>query len=393
MKEFAEDYVHGCAVCQENKPRTTHRKAPLQPITSDPHSGPFQMVAMDLITDLPKSNGFNAVLTIINHGCSKAAKFIPCTTNITREGVAALYLQHLVPWFGIPRKIISNHDPCFVSHFTMELCRLLHIQQNVSTAFHPCTNGASKRANQWLEQYLRIWTADDQTTWAQYLSLAEFVHNSWPHDRTTLTPHELLFGVKPPFPLSDEEAKTPDVTTRLRQIREARDKAEAALRVSKERLIPIDLDEGEQVWLEGRNLKTHHPTTKLAPRRYGPFLVDRKLSPVTYRLTLPPSMKIHPVFHVDLLTRYRETEAHGPNYERPPPDIIDGEPEWEIEKIIKSRFYGKRRNLQFLVRWKGFPPSEDSWVLESEMSAPDLIADFYETHPSMPRRKPGRRAL
>jgi Chromo (CHRromatin Organisation MOdifier) domain len=104
-------------------------------------------------------------------------------------------------------------------------------------------------------------------------------------------------------------------------------------------------------------------------------------------------MKIHPIFHVDLLTRYRETEAHGPNYERPPPDIIDGEPEWEVEKIIKSHFHGQRHNLQFLVRWKGFPPSEDSWVLESEMSAPDLIADFYESHPNMPRRKPGRRVL
>ena len=85
--------------------------------------------------------------------------------------------------------------------------------------------------------------------------------------------------------------------------------------MSKERLIPINLDEGEQVWLEGRNLKTHHLTTKLAPRRYGPFLVDKKLSPVTYCLTLPQSMKVHPIFHVDLLTCYRETEAHGPNYE------------------------------------------------------------------------------
>ena len=125
----------------------------------------------------------------------------------------------------------------------------------------------------------------------------------------TLTPHERLFGTKPPFPLSNEEAKTPDVTTRLRQIREARDKAEVALRTSKERLIPINLDEGEQVWLEGRNLKTHHPTTKLAPRRYGPFRVDKKLSLVTYCLTLPLSMKIHPVFHVDLLTRYRENRG------------------------------------------------------------------------------------
>ena len=135
----------------------------------------------------------------------------------------------------------------------------------MSTVFHPRTDGTSEQANQWLEQYLRIWTADDQTTWAQFLSLAEFVHNSWPHDRTSLTPHELLFGTKPPFPLSDEEAQTLDIMTQLRQIREARDKAKKALRISKEKLIPVNLEEGEQVWLEGRNLKTHHPTTKLAP--------------------------------------------------------------------------------------------------------------------------------
>ena len=144
MKEFAEEYVQGCTTCQQNKPRTTHRKAPLQPITIDPHSGPFQMVAMDLITNLPKSQDFDAVLTIIDHGCSKAAKFIPCKTTITGQEVAALYLQHLVPWFGIPRKIISDRNPRFVSHFTKELCRLLHIQQNVSTAFHPRTDGASE---------------------------------------------------------------------------------------------------------------------------------------------------------------------------------------------------------------------------------------------------------
>ena len=259
-------------------------------------------------------------------------------------------------------------------------------------AFHPRTDGASERANQWLEQYLRIWTADDQTTWAQFLSLAEFVHNSWPHDRTSLTPHKLLFGIKPPFPLSDEEAQTPDVTTRLKQIREARSKAEKALGTSKEKPIPISFNEGEQVWLEGQNLKTHHPTTKLAPRRYGPFPVEKKLSPVTYRLKLPTAMKIHPVFHVDLLTRYRETDAHGPNYERPPPEIVEGEPEWEVEKIINSRLHGRHKKLQFLVQWKGFPPSEDSWVPEPDLSAPDLIEDFYATHPCASRELLSRRS-
>jgi hypothetical protein len=120
----------------------------------------------------------------------------------------------------------------------------------------------------------------------------------------TLTPHELLFGVKPPFPLSDEEAWVPDITARLRQIQEAWDKVETTLCVSKERLMLVQFEEGEQVWLEGHNLKTHHPTAKLAPRRYGPFPISKKLSPVTYRLTLPLSMKIYPIFHVNLLTRY-----------------------------------------------------------------------------------------
>ena len=133
-------------------------------------------------------------------------------------------------------------------------------------------------------------------------------------------------------------------------------------------------------------MKTHHPTAKLAPQRYGPFPIDKKSSPVTYRLTLPPSMKIHPVFHIDLLTRYRETEAHGPNYERPPPDIIDGKPEWEVEKIINSQLHGHHKKLQFLVRWKGFPPSEDSWVPEPDLSTPELIEDFDTTHSHAPRQ-------
>ena len=95
-------------------------------------------------------------------------------------------------------------------------------------------------------------------------------------------------------------------------------------------------------------------------------------------------MKIHPVFHVDLLTRYRETDAHRPNYKKPPPEIIEGELEWEVEKIINSQLHGCYNKLQFLVRWKGFPPSEDSWVPESDLSALDLLEDFYATHPRAP---------
>ena len=103
-------------------------------------------------------------------------------------------------------------------------------------------------------------------------------------------------------------------------------------------------------------------------------------------------MKIHLVFHVDLLMKYRETDAHGPNYERPLPEIVEGEPKWEVEKIINSQLHGRYKKLQFLVRWKGFPPSEDSWVPQLDLSAPDLIEDFYATHSHAPQQLLSRRS-
>jgi hypothetical protein len=79
----------------------------------------------------------------------------------------------------------------------------------------------------------------------------------------------------------------------------------------------------DKVWLEGKNLKCTEGTPKLSPRWYGPFQVAAKISHVAYRLDLPPSWKIHNVFHASLLTPYHETPEHGPNFLEPPPDIIE----------------------------------------------------------------------
>jgi hypothetical protein len=83
------------------------------------------------------------------------------------------------------------------------------------------------------------------------------------------------------------------------------------------------------------------------------------MSPVNYRLELPEQWSIHPVFHIDLLTPYRETIMHGPNYQRPPPDLVEGEEEYAVEKILDSRLFGKKRRLQYLVKWEGFPDTNN----------------------------------
>ena len=144
LQEFIEQYVKGCVRCQESKTNVHRSKAPLQHFDTPVEEGPFQYVSMDLIMDLPKSQGFDSILMIVDQGCSKAAKFIPCTKTINGTGVALEYLKYLVPWFRLPKRIISDRDPWFTSAFAKEMCKALGIQQNLSTAFHPCTDGQTE---------------------------------------------------------------------------------------------------------------------------------------------------------------------------------------------------------------------------------------------------------
>src|SRR5229473_7507039 len=120
-------------------------KPPLYKITVPHDNPPFSQVAMDLITGLPRSQGHDSILTIVDHGCSRAAVFLPCQKTITGPQIARLYYQHLYPWYGLPRRVISDRDPRFTSHFGRALAKELGITWNLSTAFHPQTDGLSER--------------------------------------------------------------------------------------------------------------------------------------------------------------------------------------------------------------------------------------------------------
>jgi hypothetical protein len=133
----------------------THwRRIPLYHITTEQGTLPFKQVVMDLIMGLLKHNGKDTILTIVNHGCSRVVVFLLCMTTITGPGIAQLYMDHIYKWFGLPTKIISDHDPRFMSHFGKSLMKRLGVNQNLSFAFHPQTDGISERKNQWIEQYL-----------------------------------------------------------------------------------------------------------------------------------------------------------------------------------------------------------------------------------------------
>jgi hypothetical protein len=293
QRDFITKYVQGCATCQSTKSGTTRPKIPIMPITVKEQAPPFATIALDLITDLPVSQGYDSILTITDHDCSKAAIFLPCLKTITGEGIAHLYVQHIFPHFGVPRRVISDRDPRFTGKFMRELCKQLRIEQNISSAYHPQTDGQSERTNQWLEQYLRIYGNFQQNDWASLLPLAQFVHNAWPSEVTKVTPFDLLMGHTPNVWQTKTTSTLPDLARRKEWLLVTRDRAQEAIKKAQKMVMKRNVKqkgrrayepykEGDLVWLDGKNLRTSHPTQKLAPKRYGPFKVIDVINPVSF---------------------------------------------------------------------------------------------------------------
>ena len=175
----------------------------------------------------------------------------------------------------------------------------------------------------------------------------------------------LMMGYEPrALPSVISDTSIPTVETRLKTLSAARNEALAAHELARQVMSSRSrrgfkpFAKGDKVWLEARNLKHLIINLNFAPKWEGPFTITKVLSPIVYQLRLPRTWKIHPVFHASLLSPYPENEVHGKNFPVPPPDLINGEEEYEIEKIIRHR--GTLSSHSFLIRWKGYSAEEDS---------------------------------
>jgi hypothetical protein len=117
---------------------------------------------------------------------------------------------------------------------------------------------------------------------------------------------------------------------------------------------------GQKVWLKAKNLALPYGSVNLAPRHHGPFKITQVISPVVYKLALPHQWTIHPVFHVSLLTPYIKTIEYNENYSRPPRNLMGEEEQYKVKTIRSHQHHRKRKQLQYLIKWKGYSESDNT---------------------------------
>ncbi|KAI2645188.1 Transposon Tf2-11 polyprotein [Labeo rohita] len=343
MRRDTIRYVQSCSVCAMS---TSPRQLPTGKLVPLPiPQRPWSHIGVDFVTDLPAAEGNTCILVMVDR-FSKMCKFFPLKGLPTAMETAEILFQHLFRHFGLPEEIVSDRGPQFISHVWKAFFKLLGVSVNLSSGYHPQTNGQTERKIQELRRYLRAYCHTDQHCWSRFLPWAEYAQNSLRQDTTGLTSFQCVLGYQPPlFPWTEEPSNVPAVDHWFR---------------------------------ESVGLSSPPPAAGSESQ-----------------LQLPPRYRIHPTFHVSLLKPCypSATEQPGAEVEPPPPEILEPPSIYTVHEILGSRCRGGR--LEYLVDWEGYCPEERSWVSRDDILDPTLLSDFHRDHPDQPaprgRGRPRRR--
>ncbi|GJR89480.1 putative reverse transcriptase domain-containing protein [Tanacetum coccineum] len=336
---------------------------------------------MDFVTKLPKSSqGYDTIWVIVDR-LTKSAIFIPMKETDPLEKLARMYLKEVVTRHGIPVSIICDRDPRFASNFWRSLQKALGTSLDMSTAYHPQTDGQSERTIQTLEDMLRACVIDFGNGWVKHLPLVEFSYNNSYHASIKAAPFEALYGRKCRSPVcwaevGEVQLTGPEIvqetTEKIIQVKQrmqaARDRQKSYADLKRK---PMEFEVGDKVMLKvspWKGVVRFGKRGKLNPRFVGPFKVIKRVGDVAYKLELPEELsRVHNTFHVSNLKKCHADEPlavplDGLHFDdklqfvEEPIEITDR----EVKRLKRSRIPLVK------VRWNSKRGPEFTWEREDQ---------------------------
>ncbi|GKA34646.1 hypothetical protein Tco_0721075 [Tanacetum coccineum] len=373
MKANIATYVSKCLTCA--KVKAEHKRPSGLLVQPDIPEWKWDNITMDFVTKLPKSSqGYDTIWVIVDR-LTKSAIFMPMRETDPLDKLARMYLKEVVTKHGIPVSIICDRDPRFSSNFWKSLQKALGTSLDMSTAYHPETDGQSERTIQTLEDMLRACVIDFGNGWVKHLPLVEFSYNNSYHASIKAAPFEALYGRKCRSPVCWAEVGqvqltgpelVQETTERIIQVKQrmqaARDRQKSYANLKRK---PMEFQVGDKVMLKvspWKGVVRFGKRGKLNPRYVGPFKVLKKVGAVAYKLELPQELsRVHNTFHVSNLKKcYSDDPLVVPleglqvddklHFVEEPVEIMDR----EVKQLRRSRVpivkvrWNSRRGPEFL---------------------------------------------
>ncbi|SCV70157.1 BQ2448_1551 [Microbotryum intermedium] len=339
MRSSCDAYVLTCNVCQCTKAGTTGAVGTSHGLSMP--NEPMKEVALDFVGPLPKSQGFDMLLTITNR-LSGYTRLLPSRAANTAKDVTKCFHEGWHRFFGPPTRLVSDRDKLFTSHFWRVYHNLMGTRLSMSMSFHLETDGRSERTNKTAIQALQAIVNRQQNDWVRHLANIEFAINASVNASTNKSPFEVVLGCLPCLlPMSLNRPDLPDVPAANAL---AAAKVRQAEQVNRHRRPEPDIAVGDLVMVDTRD------------RPYKVIATNAATS--NYTLQLNEDDRLHPTFHVSKLRHYQPNNpVNFPNQEpaRPKPVLVNGQEEWVVQEILEEKARGKKC---YRVWWEGYPQHE-----------------------------------
>ena len=403
MQKTVDQYIWNCYECKRSKSPKDQKNGLLNPLPIPKQR--WLDISMDFITGLPMTKeGKNVILNVMDR-LSKERHYLACTSDdngTTTEETLKMLIYWVYQLHGMLASITSDCGPQFVSTLWKSFCKRMGIQVNLSTAFHPKTDGQTEQANQDVETFLRAYTNENQDDWDTWLPMAKFADNNADSAATTLSPFFMNHGFHPqmsfgPDPTSYEATQqclqaqsAGELTAKMDEIlvfakKHISEAQEVMSRQANKHRKDVDYEIGDMVFLNSRNIKTQRPSKKLDDKMLGPFKIVAKVGRAFW-LELPRTMLIHNVFHPSLLRKAATDPLPGQKQTPSPAIIVNDQEEWEVDEILNSRHFGRGRQLQYQVKWHNWDRDLEWYNADGKdfVDCKDLIQEYHQMNLTKP---------